>query len=90
MSLIDITGWIQNFFGQVGEWLNSVAMIVMMILPDSPFQSLSQNATVAKYTGYLNYFIPISFCLGVLEAWLVAVGTFYLWQVILRWTKSIE
>ena len=42
------------------------------------------------YLGYLNYFLPISQIIAIGEAWLVAIGLFYAYQIILRWIKAIE
>jgi len=87
---MDITGWISGLFSQMGDLLNNLLNVIMVVLPDSPFVMITQNTTIAKYVGYLNWFIPISFMLSVLQAWLVAVGCFYAWQLLLRWLKAIE
>lgn len=87
---MDITGMISGLFGQMGDLLNQLLAVIMVALPNSPFQMITQNATVSRYLGYLNWFIPITFMLGVLQAWLIAVGIFYVWQLLLRWLKAIE
>lgn len=87
---MDISGWIQGFFSQIGDLLGEMFEKILSILPDSPFQALSSIPEVQEVLGYVNYFVPISFFLSVLQLWLAAIGVFYLWQVILRLIKAIE
>ena len=47
-------------------------------------------ATVDNETlQYVNWFIPIDDFIVIGQAWLVAIGIFYLYQVVLRWLKVI-
>jgi hypothetical protein len=87
---MDISGWISGFWSQLGDWANALLLLIMQVLPDSPFQMLTQNADVREVMGYVNYIIPLDFILSTLQAWLVAIGVFYVWQALLRWTKAIE
>lgn len=74
----------------IGNAIKTVLNFIFQFLPDSPFQMLAANESVNSVIGYLNYFIPISFMISTLQLWLVAVGIFYVYQAILRWTKAIE
>lgn len=87
---IDITSWISDFFIQIGNLLTSILVTVLSILPDSPFQRLTSNAEINVILGYINYFIPVGFFMSVLQGWLIAIGIFYMWQIILRFIKAIE
>lgn len=87
---MDFTGLISSVWGQLGEWASALLTVIMSALPDSPFSMLSRNSDVNAVIGYVNYFIPVSFMVSVMQAWLVAIGIFYVWQALLRWVKAIE
>lgn len=70
--------------------LGDIIGLILSLLPDSPFQSLSMPSSVSTRLGYLNWLVPVSSILTVLTAWLTAVSIFYIYQIILRWTKVIE
>jgi hypothetical protein len=87
---MDFSGLIISAWGQLGDWSNSLLQLILAALPDSPFQILTRNSAIVEVIGYVNYFIPVSFMVSVLQAWIVAVGSFYIWQVLLRWVKAID
>ena len=87
---MDISGWVTGLWSQIQDLMNTILIFVMSGLPDSPFTMLQASPTISRYLRYLNYFVPINFMISVLESWLVAVAIFYVWQVLLRWTKAIE
>ena len=53
---------------------------IISVLPGSPFNGLS---------AIICYIVPVPQIISVLEAWIIAVGTFYLYQVVLRWVKAV-
>lgn len=61
---------------------------VIELLPDSPFQAIS-NADVNEFMGGLNWIIPLDKIVAELELWLTAVVIFYAYQIILRWIRAI-
>ena len=63
---------------------------VLKLLPTSPFTTYIDAFEKIPFLSYLNYFIPISTFIGIGEAWLVSVGIFYLYSIILRWIRAIE
>ncbi len=63
---------------------------ILKFLPTSPFVSFINKMNDLPYLGYLNYFLPISQIIAIGEAWLVAVGLYYSYQIVLRWIKAIE
>lgn len=66
---------------------------VLALLPDSPFKILDNMAPtseIAKLLGMVNWFIPIYSFIGILEGWLVCVGVYYVYQIVLRWLNAIE
>ena len=59
------------------------------ILHASPFQAVN-NSDVSSFLGTLNWFIPVSQMVAIGETWLVAVGLYYLYSIVLRWIKAIQ
>lgn len=63
--------------------------VILSFLPKSPF-SLIDNSAIKDFLGYLNWIVPINSILAIGEAWLVAVGIFYIYSIALRWVKAID
>lgn len=63
---------------------------VINVLPTSPFSAYLDKFAAMPYLRYVNYFIPISDFIAIGETWLVAVGLFYLYSIILRWIRAID
>ena len=63
---------------------------ILKFLPTSPFITFINKMQDLPYFGYLYYFLPISQIIAIGEAWLVAIGLFYAYQIILRWIRAIE
>ena len=63
---------------------------VLKLLPTSPFAAYIDALENIPFLAYLNYFLPISTFVAIGEAWLVAVGLFYLYSISLRWIRAIE
>lgn len=51
--------------------------VVVSLLPSSPFANFNSLVTNIPYLSYLNWFLPISEILVVLESWLVVVSLYY-------------
>lgn len=68
------------------QWLSDNGLA--NFLPVSPVQKylLSWDGllVIQDYLSYLNWFLPISWCIDVMLAWLMAIGMFYLVQWFLR------
>lgn len=78
-----------SFIDSIGSSISGVLSWLLALLPDSPFQSIS-NSDVSSYLGTLNWFIPLAQIVAILELWLIAVLTFYIYSIILRWIRAIE
>ena len=44
----------------------------------------------SEIIGYINYILPIKAMAAILVTWVVAIGTYYVASVILRWVKAIS
>ena len=62
---------------------------LLQLLPLSPFTQFIDQFRNLPFLGYLNWFFPVGDCLGVMAAWLTAVGLFYLYSILMRWLKVI-
>lgn len=51
--------------------------VVVSLLPSSPFANFNSLIANIPYLSYLNWFLPISEILVVLESWLVVVSIYY-------------
>ena len=72
------------------ELVTKFLSFVLSKLPQSPFVSFINALGDIPSLKPLNYFIPISTFIGIGEAWLVAVGVFYLYSIIMRWIRIIS
>lgn len=78
-------GWLDK----ISDAIKSAISWVINLLPASPFQAIS-NSGISDVAAGLNWIFPISEILAIMQTWLVAIGLFYAYQVILRWIKAIE
>lgn len=72
------------------EIINAFAAAVIKVLPLSPFQQYIKEFSNLPYLGYLNWFLPIGSFIKIGMVWLVAIGTFYIYSIVLRWIKAIS
>ena len=81
---------ITNIWNAITDAVDDIVNSVVILLPDSPFADVEIPAEVVSLMGYVNYFVPIAAMLAIGASWLVAIGTYYLYQTILRWTQTIK
>ena len=72
------------------EGLRGMLLMVLELLPDSPFRGFIDSLGTIPFLGWLNWFVPISDFLRLLAVWGVAVGLFYVYSVVLRFINAIE
>ena len=75
---------------KIGKWLSDLLGVVLMLLPDSPFQAITTNTAVQGVLGWLNYFVPVTEMLAIFQLWLTAIAIYYVYSIVLRWAKAIE
>lgn len=73
----------------LGDTFVKFVDIVLSILPPSPFTLFLNAGVLNDYIKYINYFFPVTELIIVVEAWILCVGIFYIYQVIMRWIKLI-
>ena len=62
---------------------------ILTLLPTSPFRNFIESWQAPQYLGWLNWFMPVSTLITILNLWLAAITLFYLYSVIMRWVKII-
>jgi hypothetical protein len=77
-----VVNWLMN-------WLRSILGTILFFLPNDPFTGYIESMAGASWLGALNWFIPFGTLVGIGGTWLIAIGIFYAYQVILRWVKAI-
>lgn len=72
--------------------LVAFAINVISLFPESPFLVLEElsSSEFYQWLKILNWFIPINTFVSIFEAWLIGVGLYYAYQIVLRWIKVIE
>ena len=70
--------------------LQSLLDGVIRLLPGSPFVAFIDALENIPFLNYLNWFIPVGTFIAIGEAWLLSIGIFYLYQIVLRWIRAIE
>ena len=63
---------------------------VLKLLPTSPFTQFINVCAYMPYLGWFNWFVPVGEMIAIGEAWLVAIGLFYFYSIVLRWIKAIN
>lgn len=81
---------IKGFWNSITDVINDIVNAIILLLPDSPFKDIEIPAEVKEIFGYVNYFVPVGAMLTIGSSWLLAIGTYYLYQTILRWAKTIK
>lgn len=69
--------------GNIGIYLVFGAF-ALALLPASPFTAFTDAVASVPYLDILNWFLPITEVISILQAWLVAITAFYVVQMLLR------
>ena len=54
-----------------------IISLVLSLLPASPFVGFSSLVNNIPYLSFVNWFLPISEMIAILESWLVVVSVYY-------------
>lgn len=82
MNLINIINGLIRAVGAVISFL-------FAFLPPSPFKVID-NTPVSDYLPGLAWIIPFNAIITMLELWVLAIGSYYIYQIVLRWVKAIK
>lgn len=81
--------YIVEFLNALIKQLGTIVTSIFNILPNSPFSDIDITP-LNDYLGYLNYLVPVGKIVSVVTLWTIAIGTYYIVQIVLRWLKVIE
>lgn len=81
---------IKAVWNTVVNFINFILDHAYSLLPPSPFEKYISAVFDNEYLGYINYFFPIDTFITIAEAWLVAIGIYILYGVIIKWAKVVE
>lgn len=76
-------------FSDIGVKLLLISF-VLALLPASPFTGFAYLVEQLPYLSFVNWFVPISEMLAVLEAWLAVVVIYYGMLYILNYTGLVK
>lgn len=68
---------------------NTLWQSIISFLPGSPFRGFVNLVTSVPYLPELNWFVPVSEMIGVLEIWLSAVALYYVYSAIMRFIRLL-
>lgn len=75
---------------KISVLLKSMLGLIINMLPRSPFVKILDLIGDIPYLNIINWFIPFDVIITITEVWLLAIGVFYLYMIILRWIKAID
>lgn len=81
------------FVGMINALIEALGRVlgsILIILPDSPFESISSVQLENKLLAGLMWIVPAGEIVAVLEAWVGAIALYYVVMIALRWVKAIE
>lgn len=73
----------------VAGFFNTVFSAIIGFLPGSPFRALVSSFSNIPYLEELNWFVPISEIIAVMQAWLAVVAIYYTYSAIMRFIRLI-
>lgn len=85
MFFTGLSKFLQFFIDAIGSLLQAL----VLLLPKSPFNWI-QGTGFGDLLNKINYFIPVSDFLVMIQAWLVAIALFYAYSIYARFVKAID
>lgn len=68
---------------------NQIWQGIISFLPGSPFKALISSFSNIPYLSYLNWFLPVTEMLAVMQAWLAVVAVYYVYSGLMRIIRII-
>lgn len=81
---------ISSLWNQIGEWLNEFLLVIINLLPESPFTVPDPPAEVVEAMGFINWLVPVGTIISITLGWVTCIFIYYTYILILRWTKAIQ
>lgn len=81
---------LEGLLGTLVSNLQNVVQTVINFLPGSPFQKMIELVDEIPYMAELNWFLPVSEIITVMEIWLAAVSLWLIYQGVLRIARLVQ
>lgn len=78
-----------TIMNELQDFLTKMVNVFLALLPDCPFEGYISAIGDNDLLKYINWIIPVGDFVTIGLSWLVAIGVFYLYQVVLRWLKVV-
>lgn len=66
------------------ELVNEFLSALLSLLPRSPFRQFFEGIQSMPYLPWLNWVIPVAAMANIFRLWLVAVGLYFIYNLIMR------
>lgn len=63
---------------------------LLSLLPRSPFRAFFESVQAMPYLPFLNWVIPVAAMANIFRLWLVAVGVYFIYNLIMRKVGVIQ
>lgn len=63
---------------------------VLGVLPKSPFTSVIESFVNVPYLAVVNYFLPVTEMVAILEGWLVCITAYMAVSLLARWIRLVS
>lgn len=79
-----------------GLSLSNIGIVVVFgtfvigLLPESPFNTFISSLDTVPYLSYVNWFLPVTEMLAILQVWLAVVTSYILVSMVARWIKLVS
>ena len=78
-----------NLLQTIKGIFSTLFLSIIDFLPNSPFQQFISSVGNIPYLNYLNWFVPVSEIIIVLQVWLSAVTIYYMYMAIMRFIRLL-
>ena len=67
-----------------------IISVILALLPQSPFVGFTNLMNNIPYISFVNWFLPISEMIAILESWLVVVSVYYGILYLINYTGLVK
>jgi hypothetical protein len=77
------------FLQKIIDLVGAALTFLAALFPDSPFQIIA-GSEFSSLISQINFFLPVYEFIAIGQAWLIAIGIYYLYATFARWMKAID
>lgn len=76
-------------FTLLGTLIQWIVTMAVRFLPVSPIQQIELGEGVQQGLAWLNWLVPISDMLAIMDVWLLALLAWRVYRFVMAWTTSV-